>query len=185
MKFFSDFLCFVFLLTLTTVSWGDEKTFLKCEGAGTVGATNGKNITNDEFKFFTKLKSMSLRVIIDGARIDVNGYEYKDISTTFPDEKVDKFEHGHLTIKDTYYDGYYSLERYESYKNSDKPMERNLYFYQRTRFILSRLNGDFTWQMDYFGQSWLNDLLSVKPKDKYVHLEVNGKCKKDSVKILF
>ena len=97
------------------------------------------------------------------------------------------FEYGGLEIKDSFYRGTLSREKYLQFKNaSENSSERSLYFYKNTGFILDRFNGEFTWDLTYYGNtSWINDLLPKKAKDKYVHLEVNGKCVKETKKILF
>jgi len=123
---------------------------------------------------------MSLIVTIDGNRITVNNnYEFKNIDSKFPSpSNFNLFEHGNLEVKDTYYDGYYENEKYEKFKDAtDNPFEKNLYFYQHMRFRLNRLDGDFYWSITYYGNSWINDLLPVKAKERYVNLNVEGKCK--------
>ena len=182
--------CIAISLLLSSLSQAQDKSILKCDGKSSVIVSSNVNITAKEAKDVYRAKPMSLRVIIDGERIAVNSYEYKNIETKFPDKSTFyTFEHGNLEIKDTYYDGYLSVERNKIFKDAtDNPLEKGLYFYQNTRFILDRLDGEFTWTLTYHGNtSWINDLLTnkVKDKDKYLNLEVKGVCKRDNQKILF
>lgn len=174
------------LATLVNTSFGQDKIFLKCEGATKIVSSAEINQTLKESNSPFKSKPMTLMVVISGAQISVNDYELKDIPSTFAEKPFFRTEYGGLEIKDTYYDGYRTIERYRHLKDStDNPGDNQLYFYQNTRFILNRLNGDFSWRLTYYGNSWINDLLPVKAKDRYVNLEVEGKCKKDAKKVLF
>jgi hypothetical protein len=178
---------FYFLLaTFVNASFGQDKIFLKCEGSTKIVSSAEINQTLKESNSPFKSKPMTLMVVIGGTQISVNDYEIKDIPSTFAEKPFFKTEYGGLDIKDTYYDGYRTIEQYRHLKDSsDNTDDKRLYFYQNTRFILNRLNGDFTWRLTYYGNSWINDLLPVKAKDKYVNLEVEGKCKKDAQKVLF
>ena len=182
-------ICTCIFLFFSSTTWCQEKIYLKCDGVSTVGATEGKNISTIEYKSFVKTKPMTLMVTIDNLKITIdNSYEYKNITTTFADKNTGYlFEYGGLEIKDSFYRGTLSREKYLQFKNaSENSSERRLYFYKNTGFILDRFNGEFTWDITYYGNtSWINDLLPKKAKDKYVHLEVNGKCVKDTKKILF
>jgi hypothetical protein len=182
-----SFAFFAIFFLLSCMAIAQDKSFLKCDGKATVIASDEINITGKEVKNAYKVKPMSLRVVIDGARISVNGDEFKKIETTFPDDStLQTFEHGNLQIKDTYYDGYRILERDKKFKDSSDPFEKQLYFYKNTRFVLDRLDGEFTWTLTYYGTgTWINDLLPNKVKDKYLNLEVGGLCKRDVQKVLF
>lgn len=132
---------------------------------------------------------MSLIVTINANRITINdNYEFKNIDSIFPDSSSGYLlEHGHLDVKDTYYDGYYNREKYGEFKDStDNLLDKKLYLYQHMRFRLNRLDGDFYWSLTHHGNnSWLNDLLTVTAKEKYVNLIVEGKCKKQINNVLF
>lgn len=166
-----------------------DKIFLKCEGLTTVVASEEKNPTNIEEKSFVKVNPLSLTIAIDKSRITIDSsYDFKKIDTSFEDERNGYlFEHGNLEIKDSYYDGYYERETYARFRYSnDKPFERALYSYHNMRLFLDRFNGNFEWRNTYFGNSsWINDLLPRKAKDKFLHLNVKGKCSKNISKPLF
>ena len=177
---------FSVLFFIVGVACAQDKIFLKCEGATKITSSVEINPTLKESNSPFKSKPMTLMVILGGNQISINGYEVKNIATTFAEKPFFTSEYGGLEVKDTYYDGYHIVERYRQLKDSsDNPDDKRLYFYQNSRFILNRLDGDFTWRLTYYGNSWINDLLPVKAKDKYVSLEVEGKCKKDAQKVLF
>ncbi len=180
---------FVYLCAFTSTSvLAQDKIYLRCDGAAKVGPSANINVTKNESDKFVKIKPMSLVVTIAKDSITVNNnYELKKIPTVFSDPSTGyMFEHGGLSIKDTYYDAYYSRETYKEFKDAvNNPIERHLYSYERMRLFLDRLDGVFTWNITYYGNSWINDLLPIKAKDKYVNLEVEGKCKKETQKLLF
>lgn len=190
MTTFSTIKCvalFAITFSISCSTFAQDKSFLKCDGKATVVASNDVNITSKEAKNIYKVKPFILRVVIDGERISVNSYEYKKIETKFPDKSTfSTFEHGNLEIKETYYDGYLTVERNKMFKDStDNTLEKGLYFYQHTRIILDRLDGEFSWWLTYYGNNWINDLLPSKVKDKYLNLEVKGFCRRDVQKVLF
>lgn len=178
---------FVFLIILSAASniaSGQDKVFLQCDGSTKVGSyADSHLITNDELRAFSAIKPMSLRIIIENSKISVDGYEYKNIPQRFAKENFGTSEHGSLEMNASSYDGYYFQERDRGLNGST---EKSYYFYQQSRIQLNRLNGDFIWWITYYGNSsWINDLMPVKAKDKYLKLEVTGKCRKADSKALF
>lgn len=173
-----------FVAATANATSGQEKVFLQCDGVTKVGAyADGSSITVAEQRAFSVIKPKSLSVIIEDSKISVDGYEYSNILQKFPKENYGKSERGSLEVNATSYDGYYFQEWDREAKNDAK---NGYYFYQQSRIQLNRTNGEFIWWITYYGNSsWVNDLMPVKAKDKYVTLEVKGRCKKSDVKILF
>lgn len=190
-KFKSHFtFLIVYLCTFASTSvLGQDKIYLRCEGAAKVGPSVNINITKNESDKFVKIKPRTLIVTIADGIITVdNDYEFKKIPTVFSDPSNDHlFEYGGLEVKDTFYRGSYTRERYKKFKDDEKfPIERSLYSYTRKFIVLDRVDGSFSWNHTIYGfSSWINDLLPARVRDMYVNLEVEGKCVKDSKKILF
>lgn len=174
---------------VSTSVLGQDKIYLRCEGAAKVGPSVNINITKDESDKFVKIKPMTLIVTVTDGIITVNNdHEFKKIPSVYPDPSNNHlFEYGGLEVKDTYYRGSYTREPYKKFKDDEKyPIERSLYSYTRKFIVLDRIDGSFYWSHTIYGfSSWINDLLPAKVRDMYVNLEVEGKCVKDSNKILF
>ncbi len=168
---------------------GQDKIYLRCEGAAKVGPSININIPKNELDKFVKIKPMTLIVTIADGIITVdNDYDFKNIPSVFSDPSNDHLsEYGGLEVKDTYYRGSYTRERYKKFKDDEKyPIERSLYSYTRRFIVLDRVDGSFSWNHTIYGfSSWINDLLPARVRDMYVNLEVEGKCVKESKKILF
>jgi hypothetical protein len=180
----------VHLCTFASTSvLGQDKIYLRCEGAAKVGPSVNINIPKNELDKFVKIKPMTLIITIADGLITVNNdHEFKKIPTIFSDPSNDHlFEYGSLEVKDTFYRASYTRERYKNFKDDEKyPIERSLYSYARKNLILDRIDGSFSWSHTIYGfSSWLNDLLPTRVRNMYVNLEVEGKCVKDPKKILF
>ena len=182
--FFTLFLSLIFpLYSYASVS----KVILLCDGSATVTASEQINILSTEAKKAVKVKPMTLRAVLGEGQLSIGSYEYKKIETIFADQSsLFTFKHGDLVVKDAYYDGYLSVETDKQFKDSKDRLERDMYSYSFTRIFINRLDGEFNWKFTLYGsRSWINDLLPHKVKDKYLHLEVTGLCKRDTNKVLF
>lgn len=176
MKFKSLFvICFTFFLIN---AHAQKLSTLECVGKTKVGASSTKNFSPD---LYNKVEDTELLIIIKNQVLTIGDTEIKKIETNLYTRVEDLKISGDLEIKDTYYDGYYTL-------NQGSEESQN-YTYIKHKIFLNRLNGEFVYSYGFYikniNENWLGKLAKTKLVNGYIDRIIEGKCKQITKKQLF
>ena len=164
------------ILTLFTLNaYSQQVTVLECSGKTEVAASSEKNFHKDAY---SEIDETELLITINNDKLTVDNHEFEKIESNW--EKDGDYDiRGYFITKDQYYEGFYSLEA-----NEPGDTEKNYHIYIRRLISVNRLSGKFNY---YFGvydrnfkKHWLGKLAKTALSKGYLHMEVNGTCRRSA-----
>ena len=155
-----------------------QAQILECIGSTKVGASSNKSFNGNSY---TKAQDTKILITIKNNALTVDENEFKEIETHWNINGSDAFISSHLEEKDTHYHGTYIYEVGELHEES--------YIYASRTIYLNRLNGEFSYSLEFYNKNikdnWLGKLSKTQLVNGYLIREIEGKCRKSNKRQLF